>query len=79
MSGRKPEIAISAWPVKAAVWKNERDGKVWHSITFSKVYRGENEDGDTVWKNTNNFSERDLPVLASLALKLHAQLGVQDD
>ena len=62
------EIRIGS--IKAAVWENESEGGVYHSVTFSRLYR--TEDGD--WRSTGSFRAHDLLLLAKVADAAHTRL-----
>ena len=62
------ELRIGA--VKAAFWENETDGGVYHTVTFSRLYR--TEDGD--WRSTSSFRGHDLLLLAKVADAAHTRL-----
>lgn len=62
------EVRIGS--IKAAVWENESEGGVYHSVTFSRLYR--TEDGD--WRSTSSFRGHDLLLLAKVADAAHTRL-----
>lgn len=62
------EVRIGA--VKAAIWENETEGGVYHTATFSRLYR--TEDGD--WRSTSSFRGHDLLLLAKVADAAHTRL-----
>ena len=55
MANPKPVSEVRIGRVKAAIWPNETEGRTWHNVTFSRLYK----DGDQ-WKNTQSFSRYDL-------------------
>ena len=61
--GNKPYKKIRAGQISATIWKNEaeKEGKKFDafSIQFTKSY-GVEENGQTVWKDTNNLQPNDL-------------------
>ena len=62
------EVRIGS--IKAAVWENKSEGGVYHSVTFSRLYR--TEDGD--WRSTSSFRGHDLLLLAKVADAAHTRL-----
>ena len=70
----RPITEIRIGKVKAAVWKNtqEETGKVYYSVSLSKLYRKNDE-----WKETSSFSRDDLPLLAKVADQAHTWIFQQ--
>lgn len=53
-----PMATIRVGRIKATIWQNQdAKGNTFHSTTFSRSYRDENNE----WKETNSFSLDDLP------------------
>ena len=48
--------------IKAAIWKNARDDRSVFNVTFSRLYRADDE-----WKEAQSFGRDDCLVLAQLA------------
>lgn len=79
-----PVKKFTAWPVEAAVWKNEnegRDGKTFsaYSVTLQRAYT---TDKGKTWEHTGSMRQRDVPnaILAlQLAYEYLATMGKQDD
>lgn len=65
----QPVREIRVGNCKAAIWANESDGRTFHSVTFSRLYK--TDDG---WRSSPSFGSNDLPHLAFLAPKVHAAL-----
>lgn len=60
-----PVAKVKAYPVQAAIWKNETAKGTFHTVTFSRTYKKENgEYGDT-----DSFSGGQLLQLAHVAQK----------
>lgn len=66
-----PADEIRIGSIKAAVWENETEGGgVYHSVTFSRLYRTE----DGTWRSTSSFRGHDLLLLAKVADAAHTRL-----
>jgi hypothetical protein len=60
-----PVHSIRIRNVRAAVWRNVRaDGSAWHSVTFSRSYKDQN---DGTWHTSESFGGTDLLILAEVA------------
>lgn len=71
-----PVMRFRARPLELAVWKNEKDGKVWYSCKLTRSYK----DAETgQWKTTDSLNERDLPVAAALMSRAHMELGISKE
>lgn len=69
----KPIHEIRIGGIKAALWKNEyHRGIVRYNVTFSRIYREENE-----WRTTNSFGRDDLLVVAKVADRAHSWICAQ--
>jgi hypothetical protein len=64
------EIRLGA--IKAAIWKNQNESGIRHSVTFSRLYK---EDGE--WKRTENFGRDDLLLLAKVSDLAHSYIVEQ--
>jgi hypothetical protein len=62
----RPVEKLRAYPVQAAIWRNESENGVFHSVTFSRVYK----DGDD-YKDVDSYSGTQLLQLAHLAPKAY--------
>jgi hypothetical protein len=63
MTNQKPIREIRLGSVRAAIWQNElENGRVMHSVTFSRLYK---EEG--AWRDATSFGLRELPLLARAA------------
>jgi hypothetical protein len=47
----RPIEEIRIGSIKAALWKNEAEGKTWFNVTLSRLYR--TDEGE--WKSAANF------------------------
>ena len=69
MANPKPVSEVRIGRVKAAIWPNETEGRTWHNITFSCLYK----DGEE-WKNTQSFGRNDLLLLAKVVNQAHSRI-----
>ena len=60
----RPVHEIRMGRVRAAIWVNETDNGVRHNVTFSRLYRDEQNDQ---WKDSTSFGRGDLPLIAKVA------------
>ena len=65
-----PLAEVRIGSVKAAIWRNEAEGGVYHSASFSRLYR--TEDGE--WRSTASFRGHDLLLLAKVADAAHTRI-----
>lgn len=64
----RPAHEVRVGPVRATAWANETDGKVWHTVRFSRLYK----DREGKWQDGSGFSRDDLPLVAKAAQDLWA-------
>ena len=69
MANSKPVSEIRIGSVKAAIWPNDTEGRIRHTVTFSRLYK----DGEQ-WKTTQTFGRNDLLVLAKVADQAQAPI-----
>ena len=69
MANSKPVSEIRIGSVKAAIWPNDTEGHIRHTVTFSRLYK----DGEQ-WKTTQTFGSNDLLVLAKVADQAQARI-----
>ena len=69
MANQKPVAEVRTGRVKAAIWRNETEGRTRHNVTFSRLYK----DGEQ-WKTTQSFGSNDLLVLAKVADQAHSRI-----
>jgi hypothetical protein len=67
----KPVAKVNLYPVTAAIWVNERDGKSYHSVTIERTYK----DDAGNWKNTSTFNAGDLLLVAKVADLAHSEIA----
>jgi hypothetical protein len=63
----KPVHEVRLGHIKAAVWRNETEAGVRHNVTFSRLYRDDNQ-----WRSTDSFGRDDLLVIAKVADLIHS-------
>lgn len=59
---QKPIHEIRIGAVKAAIWENIRDEITRHNVTFTRLYRDDDE-----WKSSDSFGRDNLPLLCTVA------------
>jgi hypothetical protein len=69
MSNNRPVHELRLGRVRAAIWQNEAEGRVFHNVTFSRLFK----DGDQ-WKDSTSFGRDDLPLVAKVADLAHTWL-----
>lgn len=68
MNKQKPTAEVRLGSIKAAIWENPiADGGIRHNVTFSRIYKDENE-----WKTSESFGRDDLLLLAKVADEAHS-------
>src|SRR5207244_5534095 len=63
---KKPVQDVRLGLIKAAIWENSVGDIVRYNVTFSRIYKDENE-----WKTSDSFGWDDLLVLAKVADQAH--------
>jgi hypothetical protein len=58
----KPVALLRHYPVQAAIWRNDAEGRAFHSVSFSRCFKK-----DGAYKNAESFSGAQLLQLAHLA------------
>jgi len=67
----KPAAKVAIYPITAAIWRNENEGRAFYSATFERSYR---DDGGN-WKSTGTFNSGDLLLLAKVADLAHTEIS----
>ena len=62
----KPVHEIRFGSIKAAIWANDTQTGVRHSVTVSRLYKSE---GD--WRSTDSFGRDDLPLVMKVCDLAH--------
>jgi hypothetical protein len=65
-----PVHEVKFGKIRAAVWANEMESGIWHSVTFSRLYK----DKEGKWQDSDSFSREDLPLLIKAADQVHTFL-----
>lgn len=68
-----PVERLRAYPVQAAIWRNEGESRVFHSVTFSRSYK----EGDK-YRNVDSFSGPQLLQLSHLAAQAYDRCEALD-
>lgn len=66
----KPAAKVIMFPITAAIWRNEKDGRSYYSVSFQRSYK----DDKGKWKNSESFGPGDLLLLAKVADAAHSQI-----
>ena len=69
-TNNKPVAELRIGAVKATVWENEVGGITRPNVTFSRLYRDEDQ-----WKTTHSFGFNNLLTLAKLADQAHTLIA----
>ena len=70
MPDTQPENQLRLGRLKAAVWRNEADGRTFRTVSFSRLYRNEDDE----WRSAYSFRTGDLLALAKLADRVHSRI-----
>jgi len=63
----KPLHEVRLGAIKAAIWENQNGEVTRYSVTFSRLYRQDEE-----WKSTDSFGRDDLLLLRKVADQAHS-------
>ena len=69
----KPIHEVRLGSIKAAVWRNETESGVRYNVTFSRLYKDNDQ-----WKSTESFGRDDLLLLAKVADQTHSWICSQN-
>ena len=72
MSNNKPVQEFRVGLVKAAIWEKKTEKGSFHSVTLSRLYKGENG-----WKQSHSFSDRELDSIVEVIGQAKAWIGEQ--
>ncbi len=70
MSTFQPIAKLSLFPITAAIWLNEKDGKSWYSTKIERRYKDESG----TWRSTDVFAPGDLLLVAKIADQAHSEI-----
>jgi len=68
-TNNKPALTLTDGALKAAIWRNEKEGGVFYSVTFSRRYKK----SDGKYADSSSFSGAELLKIAQLANKAYDQ------
>ncbi len=68
----KPIHEVRLGTIKAAVWRKETEVGVRYNVTFSRLYKDNDQ-----WKSTESFGRDDLLVLGKVADQTHSWICAQ--
>ncbi|HEY1757668.1 MAG TPA: hypothetical protein VGG72_20010 [Bryobacteraceae bacterium] len=66
----RPAAKITMFPITAAIWHNEKDGRSFYSVSFQRSYKDEKGK----WRNSESFGLGDLLLLAKVAEQAHSEI-----
>ena len=66
----KPAAKITMFPITAAIWHNEKDGRSFYSVSFQRSYKDEKG----TWRNSESFGLCYLLLLAKVADQAHSEI-----
>ena len=69
MANPKPISEVRIGRIKAAIWPNGTEGRTRHNVTFSRLYKDNDQ-----WKSTQSFGRNDLLLLAKVADLAHSRI-----
>ena len=69
MANPKPISEVRIGRVKATIWRNGTDEQPRHNVTFSRLYKDDDQ-----WKSAQSFGRNDLLALAKVADFAHTRL-----
>jgi len=65
-SKTRPVHEVRLGRIRAAIWKNEIESGIRHNVTFSRLYKADDQ-----WQQSSSFGRDDLPLLAKVADLAH--------
>lgn len=69
----RPVKTLTDGMLKAAIWRNEKDGKQFYSVTFARSYK----DADGNYGDANSYSGTELLRLAKLADRAYVDIATK--
>jgi len=70
----QPEAKFSTGAIQATIWKNEKDGQEYRTVSLARRYK----DKDGSWKSTNSLRLNDLPKAELVLQKAYEFLVLRD-
>jgi hypothetical protein len=68
-----PAHSLRLGSLKATIWANPVEGRLFHSVTFARSYT----DANHTWHDSSSFGREDLLGLAKLADQAHSWISDQ--
>ena len=68
-----PAMKFKRGSIEAAVFENQKDGKVWHNVSISRRYR--NSGGE--YRSTSTYAYADLVQVARIAEQAEAWIAAR--
>jgi hypothetical protein len=68
----KPVHEVRIGSIKGAIWRNQTTGGVRYNVTFTRLYREQDQ-----WRSTESFGRDDLLLLAKVANEAHSWIFQQ--
>jgi len=69
MTNKQPVSEMKLGRITAAIWKNETAKGTFYNVSFSQLYKDDNQ-----WKRTDSFGRDDLLTIAKLADLAHTRV-----
>jgi hypothetical protein len=66
----KPAARVTMYPITAAIWRNEKDGRSYYSVTLQRSYK----DAEGKWKSSDSLNEGDLLLAAKVLDLAHTEI-----
>ena len=66
----KPTAKVTMYPITAAIWRHEKDGRAYYNVTFERNYK---DDAGT-WRSASSFNTGELLLLAKVADQAHTEI-----
>ena len=67
----KPAAKVTMYPITAAIWRNEKEGRAFYSVTLQRSYR----DAENNWKSSDSLNEGDLLLAAKVLDLAHTEIS----
>jgi len=71
MSDKKPAAKVTMYPVTAAIWRNEKEGRAFYSVAVRRSYR----DAENNWRSSDSLNEGDLLLAAKVLDLAHTEIS----
>lgn len=67
----KPAAKVTMFPITAAIWRNESNGRNFYNVTFERSFK----DDAGNWKSATSFNTGELLLLAKVADQAHTEIS----